>query len=280
MNVTRNTFLKVAAASAVAGMTSMSGIAAPLKAARDRKATDLTLGLASYTLRSLSLDEVIEVSKRLRLNAVALKSMHMPLESSPDEIRNMASKVRAAGLTLYGAGVIYMKTAEEVKTAFNYAAAAGLEMIIGVPDHNLLPQVDEQVKKHNIKVAIHNHGPGDDLYSSPNDVIKLIKDLDKRIGLCIDVGHVVRIGQNPVPMIEKYRDRLYDMHIKDMDKDEPEGKSIEIGRGVIDIPAIIKALRKINYQGCVAIEYEKDGHDPVPGLAESVGFLRGVIAAG
>lgn len=280
MIVTRNTFLKLAAASAVAGITNISGIAAPLKTKSVRKATNLQLGLASYTLRSMSLEEVIEVARRLQLNAVALKSMHMPLESSREQIRNIAARVKAAGLMLYGAGVIYMKTEEDVKNAFAYAASAGLDTIIGVPNHNLLPLADEQVKKYNIKLAIHNHGPGDDLYSSPHDVFKLIRDLDKRIGLCIDVGHVVRIGQNPVPMIEKYRDRLYDMHIKDMDKDEPEGKSIEIGRGVIDIPAIIKALRKINYQGCVAIEYEKDGHDPVPGLAESVGFLRGVIAAG
>src|SRR5690606_15814124 len=227
MNVTRNTFLKVVAASTVAGMTNFSGIAAPLKTNSVRKAANLQLGLASYTLRSMSLEEVIEVGKRLQLNAIALKSMHMPLESSREQIRNIAARVKAAGLTLYGAGVIYMKTEEEVKNAFAYAASAGLDTIIGVPNHNLLPLVDEHVKKYNIKLAIHNHGPGDDLYSSPHDVFKLIRDLDKRIGLCIDVGHVVRIGQNPVPMIEKYRDRLYDMHIKDMDKGEPEGKSIE-----------------------------------------------------
>jgi inosose dehydratase len=141
----------------------------------------------------------------------------------------------------------------------------------------LLPQVNDLVKKHNIKLAIHNHGPGDDLYSSPNDVHARIKDLDKRIGLCIDIGHVVRIGQDPVPMIEKYNERVYDMHMKDVNKAEHDGTAVEIGRGVIDIPAVIKSLKKINYQGYVAFEYEKDGDDPVPGLAESVGYVRGVM---
>jgi Sugar phosphate isomerases/epimerases len=178
---------------------------------------------------------------------------------------------------LYGAGVIYMKNAKEVESAFNYASYAGLEMIIGVPNHDLLPLVNEQVKKHNIKLAIHNHGPGDDLYASPSDVYAKIKDLDNRIGLCIDIGHVKRIGQDPVAMIQKYKDRLYDMHIKDVNKAEADGASVEVGRGIIDIPNVIKALKKINYQGCVGFEYEKDGDDPVPGLAESVGYVRGII---
>ncbi|MDQ2656475.1 MAG: sugar phosphate isomerase/epimerase, partial [Bacteroidota bacterium] len=211
------------------------------------------------------------------LTSVALKSVHMPLDSSAGEVRGMAEKVRSAGLTLYGAGVIYMKTRQEVDSSFEYAKNAGLEMIVGVPNYELLPQVNELVKKYNIKLAIHNHGPGDDLYSSPDDVHARIKSLDKRIGFCIDIGHVVRIGQDPVPMLDKYKDRLYDMHMKDMDKAEPDGKPVEIGRGVIDIPRVMKMLKKINYQGCVSFEYEKDGDDPVPGLAESVGYVRGVM---
>jgi sugar phosphate isomerase/epimerase len=205
--------------------------------------------------------------------------MHMPLESSAEEIQSMAGKVRNAGLGLYGAGVIYMKSAQEVEAAFKYASLAGLEMIIGVPNHDLLPLVNEQVKKNNIKLAIHNHGPGDDLYKSPADVYAKIKDLDKRIGLCIDIGHVVRIGEDPVPMIEKYKDRLYDMHMKDVDKAVADGTSVEIGRGVIDIPKVIQALKKISYKGFVAFEYEKDADDPVIGLAESVGYVRGVMNA-
>lgn len=279
MSITRNQFLKTLGFSATATLTSISGLAA--QAANDQPpttvASNLKLGLASYTLRKFNLDEVIQISKRLGLNSIALKSMHMPLESSTEDLKKMAEKIRSAGLTLYGAGVIYMKSAQEVESAFAYASHAGLEMIVGVPNHDLLPLVNEQVKKYNIKLAIHNHGPGDDLYKSPADVFAKVKDLDKRIGLCIDIGHVVRIGQDPVPMLEKYSDRLYDTHIKDVNKAEASGGSVEIGRGIIDIPQVIKTLKKINYQGCLALEYEKDGDDPVPGLAESVGYLRGIM---
>lgn len=279
MSITRHEFLKVLGLSATATMTSVTGFSAPSKSNNHPTKTDSTLklGLASYTLRKLNLDKVIEISKRLGLNSVALKSMHMPLESPPEELKTIAAKIKSAGLTLYGAGVIYMKTAQEVESTFNYASHAGLEMIVGVPNHDLLPLVNQQVKKHNMKLAIHNHGPGDDLYKSPADVYAKIKDLDKRIGLCIDIGHVVRIGQDPIPMIEKYKDRLYDMHMKDVDKAEADGTSVEIGRGVIDIAKVVQTLKKINYQGTIAFEYEKDGDDPVIGLAESVGYVRGII---
>ena len=276
MSLTRNQFLKLVSVSAASSLT-LSGFAAQPLNSSNASATNLNLGLASYTLRKFSLDQVISISKRLGLTSIALKSMHMPLESSAAEIQNMAGKVKSAGLTLYGAGVIYMKTKEEVETAFNYAVHAGLQTIVGVPNHDLLSFVNELVKKHNIRLAIHNHGPGDDLYRSPNDVYEKVKSLDKRIGLCIDIGHVVRIGQDPVPMIEKYSERLYDMHLKDIDKAEAEGGSIEMGRGIIDIPGVIKALKKINYQGVMALEYEKDADDPISGLAESVGYARGIM---
>ena len=276
MKITRGEFLKTAGLSVTASLSALSGFSTPAFK-KGLAEANLKLGLASYTLRKFTLDEVIAISQRLGLSAIALKSMHMPLDSPPEDIQGMARKVRDAGLKLYGAGVIYMKTKQEMDAAFNYAMQAGLEMIVGVPDHALLPQVNDLVKKHNIKLAIHNHGPGDDLYSSPHDVHAKIKDLDKRIGFCIDIGHVVRIGQDPVPMIEKYKDRLYDMHMKDVDKAMSDGTSVEIGRGVIDIPAVIKALKKINYQGNVAFEYEKDEADPVPGLAESIGYVRGIM---
>jgi len=274
MRYTRNKFLKLMGLSGAAVLTSTGSFA---KRPHADEKTLLHLGLASYSLRKFKLDDVIKMTRRLGLGSLSLKSMHLPLESSAEDIKAMAGKIREAGLNLYGAGVIYMKTRQEVEAAFVYASLAGLEMIVGVPNHELLPLVEEQVKKYNMKLAIHNHGPGDTLYTSPTDVYEKIKTLDKRIGLCMDLGHVVRIGQDPVPMIEQYKDRLYDMHMKDEDKAAPEGKPIEIGRGVIDIPNILKALKKINYPGQVAFEYEKDEDDPLPGLAESVGFVRGVL---
>ncbi|MEI9944938.1 MAG: sugar phosphate isomerase/epimerase [Chitinophagaceae bacterium] len=277
MKYTRNEFLKltglgISGAAAVAVTSSFTD-----NTGNAPKDLQLKLGLASYTLRALSLDETIRITKKLGLTSISLKSMHMPLESSPADIKKMAEKVRSAGIDLYAAGVIYMKTKQEVDTTFAYAVNAGLNMIVGVPNHDLLQYVEEQVKKTDIKLAIHNHGPGDTLYQSPDDVYAKIKDLDHRIGFCIDIAHVQRIGQDPSAMLLRYKDRLLDMHMKDVIKDEKDAGPIEIGRGMIDIPKVVKTLKKIKYQGYVAFEYEKDEKDPIPGLAESVGYTRGIM---
>jgi len=275
MNYTRNEFLKLTGLSAAGVMTATTD----RSFAKDPEANDFkfTLGLASYTTRNFSLDDTIKWMLRLGLTSVSLKEMHMPLNASADDIKKIADKVRNAGLKLYGAGVIYMKTAQEVENTFAYATSAGLEMIIGVPNHELLPLVNEKVISTNIKLAVHNHGPGDKLYPSPDNVYEKIKSLDKRIGFCIDIGHVQRLHQNPAAMLEKYKDRLFDIHMKDVIGETEENSPVENGRGIIDIPKVLKTLKKIKYSGNLAFEYEKDGNDPLPGLAESVGYVRGVI---
>jgi sugar phosphate isomerase/epimerase len=219
------------------------------------------------------------MTKRVGLKNIALKSMHMPMDSTPEQIKAIAAKVREAGLNLYGCGVVYMKNEQEVNQAFEYAKAAGMKVIIGVPSHNLLPLVDKKVAEYDIKVAIHNHGPGDKVYPSPESIYEKVKDLDERIGICMDIGHTRRIGENPSRDAMRYSARLHDVHIKDVSAAKPEGKTIQIGRGVIDIPMFMRTLLRIKYSGFVSFEYEKDGKDPLAGLAESVGYVNGVMAA-
>ncbi|NJB72294.1 sugar phosphate isomerase/epimerase [Saonia flava] len=238
---------------------------------------ELTVGLASYTLRKYSLDEVIEIAQRLDIKDVAFKSFHLPYEASDEELTYIRDKVKARGLNLYGGGVIYFKTPEDVDTYFNYAKTAGLKMIIGAPNHELLPLIEKKVKETNIKLAIHNHGPEDDIFPSPESVYNRIKDLDNRIGLCIDTGHTFRLNLDPATELKKYKDRLFDVHIKDIHEQVPDGKNVEIGRGKMNIPSIMSALKEIKYNGVLGLEYEKDGDHAIYGLSESVGYVRGIL---
>jgi len=237
-----------------------------------------TLGMASYTFRHFNLDETIAMTQRLGLKKIAFKDFHLPLDSTVEQIKAVAAKVNDAGLDLYGCGVVYMKNEDEVNRAFNYARAAGMRTIIGVPEHDLLELVNRKVQEYDIKVAIHNHGPGDERYPSPASVYERVNNLDKRIGLCIDIGHTKRLGLDPAESAEKFADRLIDVHIKDVSAATKEGDTIEIGRGVIDIPRFLKTLIKINYSGMASFEFEKDEADPLPGVAESVGYVRGILA--
>jgi inosose dehydratase len=239
----------------------------------------LSLGMASYTFRKFPLEETLAMTQRLGLKKIAFKSFHLPLESTEEEIKAVARKVKEAGIELYGCGVVYMENEEEVHRAFKYAQAAGMKVIIGVPAHELLNLVDQKVKEYDIQVAIHNHGPTDKRYPTPESAYERIKDLDRRIGLCIDIGHTKRCGVDPSGSAWKFADRLLDVHIKDVSAATGEGTTVEIGRGVINIPRFIRTLLNLNYRGNASFEFEKDADDPLPGVAESVGYVRGVLAA-
>jgi sugar phosphate isomerase/epimerase len=245
----------------------------------NQKQSRLNLGMASYTFREFPLEDTLKMTKRLGLERIAFKDFHLSLDSTAEEIKAIAGKTKAAGIDLYGCGVVYMQNEQEVERAFQYAQTAGMRIIIGVPNHELLNMVNKMVAKHNIKVAIHNHGPGDRLYPTPESAYVRIKNLDPRIGLCIDVGHTQRCGIDPSDSALKFADRLLDVHIKDVNSATREGGTIEIGRGVIDIPKFLRTLIKLDYKGSVSFEFEKDGKDPLPGVAESVGYVRGVLAA-
>jgi sugar phosphate isomerase/epimerase len=171
-----------------------------------------------------------------------------------------------------------MRSEEQVHQAFDYAKAAGMRVIIGVPRPEFLPLVNRKVKEYDIKVAIHNHGPTDKVYPVPGSAYEKIKDLDERIGLCNDIGHTMRAGVDPSESIRKYADRLHDIHLKDVSMATAKGHAVEAGRGVIDLPQVLRTLLDIGYEGIASFEYEKDANDPMPGLAESVGYVRGALA--
>ena len=266
-----------------AGLTAAVAFAgAPAFSTPERKAIKgnhlFKLGLASYSLRKFKVEDALDMAKRVGITHVCLKSMHLELNSDKNEMQRVSSMCKDRNLELSAGGVIYMKNEEEIDKAFEYAVNAGMKMIVGVPEPDLLKYTEKKVKKTGIIVAIHNHGPGDEKYPSPESVMDKIKKLDKRIGLCHDIGHTQRIKLDPIAETEKYLDRIYDFHIKDVSASSAEGKNIEIGRGVMDIPGFLKLLVDKKYSGTVSFEFEKDADDPLAGLAESVGYVNGVLA--
>ncbi len=274
----RRNFLKVAgisvAAAAVPGLASAGVSKAEKKSAK----IDFKLGVASYSLRNFSQEEALDMTLRCGMKRICFKSMHLPLDSDKETIKKAVALCKEKGVVLYGGGVIYMKTKADVDQAFEYAKTAGMDIIVGVPNHELLKYVEGKVKEADIKLAIHNHGPGDKLYPSAESAYNLIKDMDKRMGLCIDIGHTKRIGRDPEQDLKDFFDRVFDMHIKDVTKAAKDGKTVIIGRGIIDFPSFLKAVIKLGYKGTLALEYEAEGDDPLPGMMESFGYVKGILA--
>ncbi|OAI49432.1 hypothetical protein AYO44_18500, partial [Planctomycetaceae bacterium SCGC AG-212-F19] len=234
----------------------------------------------SYSLRKFPLDEAIGMTRELGLKYICLKDVHLALKTTTAQRQEARKKIDAAGLVLLGGGVIYMKNQEDdIRTVFTYAKESGMPTIVCSPHPDALDTVEKMVKEFNIRIAIHNHGPGDKTYPSPLDALKLVKDRDPRMGICIDVGHTVRIGADAVGAIKACADRLYDFHMKDVSAATPQGKEVTIGKGVIDIPAVLKALLEVKFAGHLALEYEPSPDNPLPGMKESLAYLRKVLAA-
>lgn len=237
----------------------------------------LHTGIAGYTFAKFDLEKAIAMMKKVNINYLSIKDIHLPLNSSQEKIDSVKKQLADAGINVYAVGVIYMKTKEAVDDAFAYAKKVGVPLIVGVPNPELLDHTESVVKATGIKIAIHNHGPEDKLYPGPKNVMDLINNRDPRMGLCLDIGHAVRAGEDPAAAIKKYKDRIFDLHIKDVSLAQKDGKAIELGRGVIDFGALVKALQKIKYQGICALEFEKDMSDPLAGIAESAGYYHGVV---
>jgi len=242
----------------------------------------LKIGVATYTVRELPIEEAIKGIQRVGLKYVSIKNVknHIDPSHKPEERRQRMQMFRDAGLIPLSVGNISMRDSNrDIRKSFEFAKDLGVPTIVCAPRRDAIPLLDQLVKEFDIKLAIHNHGPEDEgLFPSPYDAMELISKYDQRIGVCIDVGHTARAGVDPVEAIIKCKDRLYDFHLKDISALGDKNTPIESGRGILNTKSILAALIKIKYQGLVGFEYEKDGKDPVPGLAESVGYVKGILA--
>ncbi len=273
LNSTRRGFLGGAlAASAVAGG---SAAAPPPESAEDVK-----LGVASYSLREFQRGLAIRMTKKLNVPYISIKEFHLPYRSSPEELQRGARDFERAGLKIVSGGVIYLQKDDDddIRKYFEYAKTCGMPMMIIGPTHQTLPRIQKFVKEYDIKVAIHNHGPEDKHFPSPEVALKALEGMDPRMGLCVDVGHTARTGTSAVESIQGAGSRLLDVHIKDL-RNLMDGKSqCAVGDGAMPVAGIFKALKKMNYQGYVNLEYEIEGDDPMPGMAKSFAYMRGVLA--
>jgi inosose dehydratase len=276
MSVKRRDFIRLAGAGALAaGMPAVASV--PVSMPEGHANDKFKLAIAGYTFLKVGIDDALAMMKRVNINLLGIKDFQLPYNSSDEAIAAFVAKLKDNGVTPYGVGVVYMKSEAEVDRAFEYAKTVGVNLIVGAPNVDLLPYVEKKVMQYDIRLGIHNHGPDNPLYSSPDDVWASVRDLDPRMGFCIDIGHTTRLGQDPVALARKYHNRVYDFHVWDTDQPVKAGKCVEAGRGIIDFPAFFKTLRQVGYSGTVSLEYTKDMNDPLAGIAESIGYFHGVL---
>jgi len=249
------------------------------------RGADIKLGVASYSFRKFPRAQAISMTKELGTPYLNVKDVHLPLDSTPEQIDAAVKEFHDAGIILVGCGTVTFNKDDDadIRQKFEYAKRAGFPLIVSAPTHAVLPRLEKFVKEYDIKIAIHDHGPEDKNFPTPQSVLEAVKDMDPRMGLCMDIGHAARTGADLVASIQQAGPRLLDMHAKDLadphnsDWKAARDSQVDVGEGKLPIRQIFAELVRIKYNGCVNLEYEIHPDDPLPGMKKSFAYMRGVL---
>lgn len=125
----------------------------------------------------------------------------------------------------------------------------------------LLTELGKRVADVGVQLGFHNHMGA--MGQTPEGVEQILEAADPRYAkLELDIAHYFQGGGDPAKAVEKYADRLLFLHLKDVSRVplSPEAKQpyhfVELGRGLVDVPAVLAALRKVNFRGWGIVELD------------------------
>jgi inosose dehydratase len=283
-NLSRRRFLALSAAAA-AGATWFEVprvlVAAGLADGKDTWG-GFPVGVQSYSLRNYKLPEAIRHLQGMGVHYVELAGTHLPPTASDEQIAETLKMCADADLKVSAHGVNgFSKNHENNKKIFDFAKKLGIRTISAnpQPDAETFGSLDKLVAEYNMRIAIHNHGPGQ-LYDKLDSVVKVIKDHDKRIGACVDCGHSLRSGEDPVKCVLELRDRVYGVHLKDEKETNTKASSnVVIGKGHLDVVGLFRALRQVKFpaDGALSLEYEANPMNPIDDMKACLEVAREAI---
>lgn len=189
------------------------------------------------------------------------------------ELRKMYND---AGVNIHIHKMAFGRTDEEVDFNFQVAKALGCKAITTERNDAQVKRLAPFAEKHKIWVAFHNHTKN----------IPTIENLDPLmnvgdyVGFNLDIGHYVAGtgGKSPIPVIEKYHDKIISLHLKDRTAD---GGNLPWGQGQTPIAEVLQLLKKEQWPIYADIELEyrvpKDS-TPVKEVAKCVEYCREALA--
>lgn len=283
-SMNRRDWMKWSGAAAAAAAASQSLFCSSSNAADVVSIPGMKLGVQSYSLRHFKVGEALEHTKKLGLKYWEAYPGHVPVTAVPMQRSEQLEMLNGAGVTLAAFGVVPFNEKEaQARAYFDYAKAMNIKSISADPVNNkeTFDLLDKLVAEYDIAVAIHNHGPKH-RYNKISDVLNMVKDRHPKIGACVDTGHYLRSDESPVEAIEKFGARTFGVHLKDVKTVENNGKRDKqfkiLGEGDLDVTGCLKALKALNYQYVVAIEYEENKENPLPDLEVCLQHIRNCAA--
>ncbi|MCS7224131.1 MAG: sugar phosphate isomerase/epimerase [Armatimonadetes bacterium] len=229
------------------------------------------LGLQSYSLRAMPFPQAVAKVKEAGLEFVEGFPGHLPMEKAEEGKKILQEH----GVRMIAYGVCRLTSNEPaMRQLFEFAKGMGIEVLTADPDPDSFSLLDRLVEEYGVKVAIHNHGPGS-RYPGVDSVVKAYEGHHSFIGLCYDSGHGARAGDDVVAAVRKAGSRLYGVHLKDVNAQKHD---VVVGEGVLDLKGFFTALVEVGFAGALMLEYELDPQDPMPGIRQSLDFVKKTTA--
>jgi sugar phosphate isomerase/epimerase len=285
--MTRRRFLRAGAAAAV-GLTGLVALRADDK--KDDPFGGFTLGVQSYTFRNFKLEQALKRIHDLGLHYVEFFNGHVSPKSSPEQIRAVLSLCKDYDVTPVAFGVErFTKDDDANRKLFDFGKALGIKTLTADPDRDSFDSLDKLCEEYKISIGIHPHGPqgGGKLHQwySAEVILEAVKNHSPLIGTCLDTGHLIRAGilgkkLDPAQQIRLMGPRNFGIHLKDNDNEAEKrtgngaDSNVVFGKGALDVPAVLKALRDVNFKGYISIEYEAHADDPSPDVKECVAVFE------
>jgi sugar phosphate isomerase/epimerase len=235
------------------------------------------MGMESYSVRNFGLDPALAMYKELGIPyAEIYAEKHMPFTDDPEKIRLYKAKLEAAGVTVLGFwGGSMTKDAEKGRPKFAFAKAMGAKALVGDPAPDSFDAIEALTKEYGVRFAIHNHGPKS-RSDKIGDVTKMLQGRSENVGACVDTGHTIRSGEDPVAWIKELGSRVLEVHLKDASA--PNVFTI-LGQGKLDVLGTLRALRAVKFDGCLALEYEEKPDNPMDDLKACMAKVRETMKA-
>ena len=263
----------------MAGTAAVAALSLPKLASAAEKDPylGLKMGIQSYSLREFKVEQALEQTKTLGLKYWESFPGHLPMGTLPKHIQSQKELLANAGITLYAYGVVGFDANENAaREKFEYAKAMGIKSMSADPnpDKATFDLLDKLVAEYDVAIAIHNHGPKA-RYNKISDVEKVVKDRHPKIGACVDTGHYLRSDENPVDAIQRLGKRVFGVHLKDVRTLLNGDKLFTIaGEGDLNVTELLKALKALDYQHVVAIEYEENAKNPLSDIEACLKHVR------
>jgi sugar phosphate isomerase/epimerase len=282
MTLSRRRLIAISAAAAGASWFDIPAIVSRAALAADKDPWGgFPLGVQSYSLRDFDTLDAVRHIQGMGVHYVEMYSKHLDVNASDDKIAETLKLLKDADIKLQGHGVHgFSKDHEANKKLFAFAKKAGVKVITADPSPDSFDSLDKLVAEYDIRIAIHNHGPGA-RYNKIADTAKAVEGRHKWVGACVDTGHYIRSGEDPVKAVLELGPRVFAAHIKDeKEANTPKSDNVIIGKGHLDVVGLFKALKKIEFPatGSLSLEYEANPKDPVADMKACFEVAKEAIA--